>query len=271
MLLFASLAHADKAGDALLQKCFEAETNATTLEANFTHQRKESGQTRVQTGTLQLKKPNLAHIVVNSSKGQGSNIVINSDGRQFVTYTYADNAYATEIADMAGSNVARNNINETKIFFFPDYLNRLRFAASGTRITGVVTVGNVSCKALELTGLPQKVKLYIGSDGLLRGTLIEGNGVRDETHLTNMKAGKALIPTAFSWNPPHGAKTVQQVMASEAASEAAAAQGRQAVSLLAVGKPAPDFTLALAAGGSLTLSAELKKNKATLLNFWSYF
>ena len=126
-----ALAHADKAGDALLQKCFEAETNATTLEADFTHQHKENGQTRVQTGMLQLKKPNLAHIVVNSSKGQGSNVVINSDGQKFVTYTYADNAYATEIADIAGSNVARNNINETKIFFFPDYLNRLRFGAAG--------------------------------------------------------------------------------------------------------------------------------------------
>jgi thiol-disulfide isomerase/thioredoxin len=266
-----AVSRADKAGDALLQKCFEAETNAATLEADFTHQRKENGQTRVQTGTLQLKKPNLAHIVVNSSKGQGSNIVINSDGRQFVTYTYADNAYANEIADIAGSNVARNNINETKIFFFPDYLNRLRFAATGARITGAVTVGSVACKSLELTGLPQKVKLYVGSDGLLRGTLIEGSGLRDETHLTNVKAGKPLVQTAFHWNPPRGAKTVQQVVASEAASEAAAAQGKQAVSLLAVGKTVPDFTLPLATGGKVTLSTELKKNRVTLLNFWACF
>ena len=139
-----TMSHADKAGEALLQKCFDAETKATTLEASFTHQFKENGEMRTQTGTLQLKKPNLAHIVVNSSKGQGSNIVLNSDGKSFVTYTYADNAYSTVVPDLTGSNVARNNINETKIFFFPDYLNRLRFASTGARIAGEVTVGNAA-------------------------------------------------------------------------------------------------------------------------------
>lgn len=269
-----AMSHADKAGEALLQKCFDAETKATTLEASFTHQFKENGQMRTQTGTLQLKKPNLAHIVVNSSKGQGSNIVLNSDGRNFVSYTYADNAYSSVVPDVTGSNVARNNINETKIFFFPDFLNRLRFAAKGATVAGEVTVGNTACKILELKGMALKIRLYIGEDGILRGMLVEGkesNPVHDETHLTNVKIGMAVPQTTFNWQTPRGARTVQQVMASEAASEAAAAKGQQAVSLLAVGKIVPDFTLPLATGGKLTLSSEYKKNKVTLLNFWACF
>lgn len=271
LMPLAAVSYADKAGDALLQKCFEATTNASTLQASFTHQHKEKGQTRTQTGTLLLQKPNRAHIVVNSRKGQGSNVVINSDGSKFVTYTYADNAFAQEAADPTGGNVARNNINETKIFFFPDYLNRLRSMASGARIVGAVSVGNMTCKTLEVTGLPQKLKLYVGSDGIIRGMLVEGADFRDETHLTEVKIGASVGQTAFNWKPPKGAKTVAEVAASEAAQEQAAAQGRQAVSLLPVGKIAPDFTLPLATGGSMRLSQELKKNKVTLLNFWALF
>ena len=271
LLIPSTVCYADKAGDTLLQKCFEATTKASTLQATFTHQRRENGQTQTQTGTLLLQKPNRAHIVVNSRKGQGSNILINSDGRKFITYTYSENAYSEEPSDQTGGNVARNNINETKIFFYPDYLNRLRSMASGARISGAVSVGSATCKTLEMTGLPQKLKLYVGGDGIIRGMLVEGKDFRDETHLTEVKVGASLAQTAFNWQAPKGAKTVAQVAASEAAQEQAAAQGRQAISLLRVGKTAPDFTLPMATGGDLTLSQELKKNKVTLVNFWALF
>ena len=102
--------------------------------------------------------------------------------------------------------------------------------------------------------------------------LIEGADFRDETHLTDVKVGTRSLPQPPSTgNCPRERKTVAQVVASEAAQEQAAAQGQQAVSLLAVGKTAPDFTLPLATGGNLTLSQELKKNKITLLNFWALF
>lgn len=282
---FAGSARADRAGDQLLQKCFEAETKATTLEAHFTHQFQENGQPRTQSGTLQLKKPNMAHIVVQGSKGAESDVIINSDGKSFLTYSLAEKVYSSEAPDMTGSNVARNNIIETKIFFFPDYLNRLRSAAKEVRIRGELTVGNVSCRILEFYGMRQRVRLYIGGDGILRGVAVQGiedkkedkktggglGEIRNETHLTNVKVDASVTPTAFHWSPPKGARTVQQVQASEAASEAAAAQGRQAISLLPVGKTVPDFTLPLATGGKLTLSTEYRKNKVTLLNFWAAF
>lgn len=274
-------AYADKAGEQLLQKCFTAETRATTLEANFTHQFLENGEPRIQTGTLQLKKPNLAHIVVKGSKGQTSDVLINSDGKNFYTYSLAEKAYACEPTDMTGSNVARNNITETKIFFFPDYLNRLRAAAKDVRISGEITIGDTPCRILEFYGMKQQLRLYIGSDGIVRGIRVraprEKGGasgseeIRNETHLTKVKVDVALPHTSFQWAPPKGSRTVQEVQASERAKEMAAAQGQQAISLIPVGKTVPDFTLPLADGGKVTLSAEYKKNKVTLLNFWAAF
>jgi outer membrane lipoprotein-sorting protein len=267
--LLPGICRADQAGEALLQRCVEAEGAAQTLDARFTHQFMENGVLRTQTGTLRLRKPNLAHIVVVSGKQESTgNVIIHSDGSRFVTYSSSDNDYATEPSDMAGGNVARNNILETAIFFNPDQLNRIRAAATGVRVHGAVTVGGVACRVLEFAGIPNvTLRLYIGPDSLLRGAYKIFKGDRDETHLTGLKRPVELTRAAFRWSPPHGAKSVQEVEASMAAQ----AGGQQAVSLLPAGRAAPEFTLASATGGSVSLPAALKGHKALILNFWSYF
>jgi outer membrane lipoprotein-sorting protein len=267
----AAPARADRAGDALLQKCVDAETKAQAIDANFTHQFKENGVLRTQTGTLRLKKPNLAHIVVVSAKKETTgNVIINSDGKNFTTYSQSDNDYSQEPSDMAGGNVGRNNIIETALFFNPDLLNRWRSLANGVKVVGAVSVGNTTCQVLRFDGIPDlTLKLYIGPDGLLRGANKVFKGDRDETHLVDVKATVKLTPAAFRWQPPHGAKTVQEVAASIA--QQATAAPERAVSLLPAGRKAPDFTLTQYNGGSMSLSSVIKSHKAVLLNFWSYF
>ncbi len=269
IVLGARPAWADKAGDALLQKCVDAEGKAQTLAADFTHLSRLEGQTRVQTGKIQIKKPNFAHIVITAPKNETSgNVVIHSDGRQFLTYSPSDNTYAQEAADVSGGNIARNNIVETNIFFNPDLLNRYRFMGSGAKIVGSVTVGGTACKILEITGIPKNnFRITIGADGLLRGSLHVWGDSRDETHLTNLRANSAIAPAAFVWKMPRGAKTVQEVVSSHAAET----QGQRAVSLLAVGKIAPDFTLTQLSGQSVSLSTLLKANKVVLVNFWANY
>jgi len=264
-------ARADKAGEALLLKCFDAETRARAIDAKFTHQFKDNGAVRTQTGTLRLKKPNFAHIVVVSAKKETTgSVIINSDGKDFVTYSRSDNDYAREAADMGGGNIARNNVLETAIFFNPDMLNRLRSLASGVKVAGQVSVGTTSCKVLRFDGIPNvALKLYIGPDGLVCGAFKVFNGDKDETHLIDQKSNASLPPTDFRWQPPRGAKTVQEVAASMAQQAGSAPQ--EAVSLLPAGRKAPDFTLTQYNGGSLTLSSVIKSHKAVLLNFWSYF
>jgi peroxiredoxin/outer membrane lipoprotein-sorting protein len=274
MLLLSSLALApvsacaDKAGDALLQKCVDAETKAQAMNAHFTHQYKENGNLRTQTGTVQLKKPNMAHIVVVSAQKETTgNVIINSDGRNFVTYAQGANDYSREPADMGGGNIGRNNILETAIFFNPDLLNRWRSLATGIKVAGAVSVGSTNCQVLRFDGIPNlTLKVYIGPDGLIRGATKVFNGDKDETHLVNVKADGGLTPAAFRWQPPPGAKTVQEV----AASMEAPATGN-AVSLLPAGRKAPDFTLKQVDGSSLNLASVIKSHKAVLLNFWSYF
>ncbi len=272
LVLAALPTRADKAGEALLQKCLDAETKAQSIDAKFTHQFKENGMVRIQSGTLQLKKPNLAHIVVVSAKKEtAGNVIINSDGKNFVTYSQSDNDYAREAADMGGGNIARNNILETALFFNPDMLNRLRSLAIGVKVAGQVSVGNVLCQVLRFDGIPRvALKLDIGPDGLVRGTTKVFNGDNDETHLTDLKSNAALRQTAFRWQPPRGARTVQEVAAS-IAQQTTGSETAQAVSLLPVGRRAPSFSLEQYRGGNLTLASEIRAHRAIVLNFWSYF
>jgi outer membrane lipoprotein-sorting protein len=271
MALFSLPALADRAGETLLQKCVDAETKARSLEGKFTHQFKENGNLRTQTGDLALHKPNMAHIVVVSAKKETTgNVIINSDGKNFVTYSQSDNDYSEEPTDMAGGNVGRNNILETAVFFNPDLLNRWRSLATGVKVAGAVSVGGINCQVLRFDGIQDlTLKLYIGPDGLIRGATKVFKGDKDETHLVNLKSNQTITPTAFRWQPPRGSKTVQEVAASMVAPAAGGAAN--AVSLLPAGRKAPDFTLKLANGGSLDLASVIRSHKAIVLNFWSYF
>jgi hypothetical protein len=87
-----------------------------------------------------------------------------------------------------------------------------------------------------------------------------------ESRLTGVKTNVALPQTAFAWNPPKGAKPFQaEVKANPNAG------GDDADDLLPVGRAAPNFELPLYNGGMVNLASVYKANKATLLNFWSYF
>lgn len=260
---------ADKFGEALLQECIAAEMRTQGIKAHFTHQFSQRGELRVQTGTLLLKKPNLAHILVVSDRQEkASRVVIHSDGRRFVTYSSADNVFSEESADPSGGNVARNNLFETYLFFDPDQLNRIRESFTGVRTAGRITVGGTNCRILQFQGNPDlTLKLYIGPEGLLRGAAKVYRGERDETHLTQLRQDAGLTQALLRWKPPQGAKTAEQVQASMAAQ----AQGQQAASLLPIGRKAPVFTLPTANGGRISLAQAVSNHRALLLNFWSYF
>ncbi|HZO90137.1 MAG TPA: DUF2092 domain-containing protein [Chthonomonadaceae bacterium] len=125
-LLVPTAAQADKAGDALLQKCVAAESRARTLQAHIILQVKEGGQViKTAQGTLRLKKPNLAHIALSSSAAD-MNTIIPSDGKTLTTYRRSEKTYATEAADATGGNVGRTISIEGAVFFNPDMLNQLR-------------------------------------------------------------------------------------------------------------------------------------------------
>ena len=74
--------------------------------------------------------------------------------------------------------------------------------------------------------------------------------------LRNVRLDAPLAPASFAYAPPKTAKPIQ--MPDEAAH------------LLAVGAPAPDFTLSTPDQGSVDLASRLRQAKAVLINFWFY-
>src|SRR5262249_19784198 len=150
--LLPTLARADAAGDALLKKCLDAEKKTQTLQGDFTIQQEgASGK-----GSLQLKKPNVAHIVLTPPKGAGR--ILHSNGKTLTILLTAENAYQTQAADLSGGNVvAGANSPEAAVFFNPDLLNRLVSQGSGVKVAENVTIGGVACKTLQVTGTGKNV------------------------------------------------------------------------------------------------------------------
>src|SRR5437660_351495 len=122
-LLFSGIGtRADTAGEALLQKCVDAEGRLRSLQASFTLRQEMGAQTRSLHGTMKLQKPNRALITLQGS--QASDIrTLASDGRTFTTYFGADNEFQREAADPSGGNIGRVASTEVTVFFNADVIN----------------------------------------------------------------------------------------------------------------------------------------------------
>jgi outer membrane lipoprotein-sorting protein/peroxiredoxin len=262
---------ADKAGDALLEKCVDAEAKLKSLQATFTLRQETGAQTRVQHGTIKLQKPNRALITLEGSQASDSRTLA-SDGRQFTIYYSADNEFQREAADPSGGNVGRIASTEVTVFFNADVMNQIRSQGTGIKIAGTLTIGGISCKELRVTGsAPNAVyKLYVGSDMLLHGVTLAydtpmGRSAT-ESRLTDVKTNPPLPPATFAFALPKGAKPYQEGVADTRPSSGTDPQDS---GLLPIGTIAPDFQLPQPEGGKLTFSTVTKAHKATLLCFWN--
>lgn len=266
----AGAARADKAGDALLDKCIQAETKTQLVQADYSSEIVRGQQTVKIKGHFVLKKPNVAHIVYSGSGGEKDETV-HSDGRNMLHYMESEKQYTKEAPDMSGGNVVRMaNSLEAMVFFNPDMLNQFRGLGSGLKIVGNVNIGGVSCQALQATVRDGNIyKIYIGPDNLLHGiTQIMGKGDRREvleSRLTGVRTDTASAQTAMNWTPPSKAKLVKRItyQASSGGSGASPGSG-----LLPVGSAAPAFDLPAVSGGNMALGTLTKATKVLLVNFW---
>lgn len=265
-------ARADKAGDALLDRCIQAETKTPVLRADYSSEIVRGRQTVKIKGHFVLKKPNLAHIVY-SGIGGDKDETVHSDGRRLLHYMESEKQYTREAPDLSGGNVVRMASSlEAMVFFNPDLLNQFRGLGSGLKIVGTVTIGGVSCQALQATVRDGNIyKIYIGPDNLLHGiTQIIGKGdTREvlESRLTGVRTDAASATSALVWNPPSRAKLVEQITLQAASGGSGASPGAE---LLAIGSVAPAFTLSAVTGEKMSLAALTKPTKVVLVNFWDY-
>jgi len=261
---------ADAAGDAMLDKCIQAESRVTTIQSNFTLQGSDITPTH---GELYLKKPNIAHIVVYRS-GTSGTVVSHSDGKTLTTYSSEEKQFSREPADSSGGNLTRDcEILEAAAFFNPDLLDRMRFGHNA-KLVATATLLGTPCRVVQVNGDRGSVwKVFIGPDNLLRGysqKVRQGdNWINRESRVTGLRSGAPIPPTMLAWSLPKGAKSVEDVAKSR--NTPSSGTGSEEMGLLAVGKSAPGFSLPVMGGADVTLATAVKANKATLVNFWSSF
>jgi peroxiredoxin len=264
-------ARADKAGEALLEKCVVAEGKLKSLQASFTLRQEMAADSRSVHGTMKLLKPNRALITMQGAQASDSRTLA-SDGRQFTTYFSADNEFQREAADPSGGNIGRAVCTEVTAFYNPDVLNQIRAQGAGIKIAGTKSIGGVECKELRVTGgaAGSMLALFVGPDLLLHGVTLAydsraGRSVT-ESRLTDMRPNTAFTVTSMAFSLPRSAKPYQERVADTRPSSGTdpAESG-----LLPIGSKAPDFQLPRPEGGKLTFSSIYARQKATLLCFWN--
>ena len=271
-LIMPGAARADRAGEALLDRCIQAEAKAPQIQADYASEIVRGRQTVKVKGHFLLKKPNVAHVVYSGSGGLNDETV-HSDGRKMLHYMASEKQYTRDAPDMSGGNVVRMVSSlEAMVFFNPDLLNQFRGLGSGLKIVGTVTIGKVVCQALQATVRDGNTyKVYIGPDNLLHGiTQIMGKGdTRQvlESRLTGLQTGASAPPGTLTWTPPAKAKLVEQI--TYQASSGGSGMSPEA-ELLPVGSLAPAFELPTVTGQKTAFADLIKPTKIVLLNFWDY-
>jgi outer membrane lipoprotein-sorting protein len=258
-VLGAAPCRADARADALL-KAVTATTRATqTLRADLSVSQSSLGVTQKLAGTLRLKKPNLARIVLT----EPDNATIASDGKTLWILMTADNQYRKMDVDAKGNDLDFIGSVLISQFFDPQSLGsfgRLSYARS--QYVGQETVGKQTFQVVELTSqkpVAYKIKLYISAQKRVLRLVADYTQDREAHHLVaslaNVKTDTPLPTASFAYTPPKSAQFVADTDQS---------------SLLAVGTQAPKFSLPTPTGSTITLAELLKGKKAVLVNFWFY-
>ena len=265
-------AKADAAGEALFQKCVDAEDRIKTLQAKFIIKNSMGATSNTLRGELKLQKPNRAFISMQGGKISDERKIV-SDGKKFTVYMSADNEFQLLAPDPSGANVGRAMNLETSAFYNSDTLNQMKAQGSGVKITGTSVIGGVTCKEIKVfgTGAYASYKIYVGPDFLLRGSMIVSGAGNDQTtvdsRLTELKTALTLPANTFAFVMPKGAKPFETRIASNTKPNSGTTTDD--TDLFAPGKTAPDFQLNLTDGTKAGLSTLLKANKVVLLMFWS--
>jgi outer membrane lipoprotein-sorting protein len=258
LLIAAPLARADEKADALLGEVMAKTKAATTLKADMEMTLSGEGKDIKSTGTVTLKKPNLARIQLTGPIAQ----TIASDGKTLWTLNAAG-SYRKAPADPQGRNI--NTLWAFPVaFFFQPNTNFFGPASSPrTRYVGADTIGGKTFQVVEVSGekpMPHTVLMYIGPDKLFHRTVValkQGDKTMTYTAaLSNVETGAPVAAAAFAYTPPKTAKPYEPP--------------NYEANLVPVGKKAPAFDLPTPAGGKLALENTLKNKKAVLVNFWFY-
>ncbi len=257
-----TLARADAKADALLAKAKAAYQSAKSLTAILSTTMTQSGRNSTQTGTLQLRKPNLARIELTAPRKMS----VMSDGKN-VYMLMADNQYIKQAVGASGIGQAESLGGLPGALFFGH--DSYGFGSlSDTSVTktygGKETVAGRSYDVVKISGkapFAHTMKLYIDASGLIARSAaevsVQGQKLEQASDWKNQKLNGVPAATSFAVALPKNAKPFKQPEQSDYAAK-----------LVAVGKTAPVFAVPSPTGGSVSLAESTSDHKAVLVNFW---
>jgi len=163
------------------------------------------------TGKMILKRPNLARVEINGSKGLGRIFMI-SDGKTVTTYFPDNNEFVQVQAGQHGEFIQSTLVQQVQQFFTPEAIDaNLQLQYMGQRSLDGMEFDVVQAKGKSPTG--EMVNHFISrSDKLIyrdEETSDPGDGRRTWVVLKDVKTNPDIDGSAFSWKLPGKAVPVQ--------------------------------------------------------------
>jgi outer membrane lipoprotein-sorting protein len=161
------------------------------------------------TGTVMLKRPNLARVAVVGEGGLGTFDVI-SDGKQLHRYFPAENKVVTSRPGLDGRNIRAYVADQVEMFFTAASMQR-KLEAGKLEYGGKLTEDGITYDVVNhADSEPQATvtRYFIGeADGLIHGvTHIEADGRSGSwAKLTNVQRDSGVDESMFQWSPPANA------------------------------------------------------------------
>lgn len=264
----ARAARADRRVLAILNRVAAKTAAVKTLTADFTYTVAFPDRVRRDMGTVTLRKPNEAAIVLNLHAPSYRRVI--SDGTTLWTFSPPSDSYQKEAADPKGQNIhvwdslivqAFFNVFtavKQSVYTKPD-LSDLHYA-------GTEQVDDVTYQVLEhrmigtITGGAQSPfvqRIYVGPDDLIHRYVLKfqqnGRPGSEVAELEDVKTGVSLSAADFAFTPPESAIPDNAPAAKTAP--------------LTTGTPAPDFSALDRADAALS-PAEYR-GQVVLLDFWA--
>jgi outer membrane lipoprotein-sorting protein len=254
LIVLGTAARADEKADILLKQVTAAEKAVRTLTADAVITHDFGGQKQTKTGTVKLKKPNLARIELSGPTGQ----TIASDGKTVWILDKETNQYF-KMPWNSGVVMGMTGLLPVAAFFDSDMFGKGKLPASAMRrYMGTKTVAGVPYRVVESRQEPVIMQVYIGPDNLIRRSTIlfkQGNQTTTmQASLTNMRINRPLANAVFAYKPPKTAKLYQQPDYNS--------------KLIPIGRDAPIFSIPAPSGGQTALPDALTGKKAVVVNFW---
>jgi outer membrane lipoprotein-sorting protein len=201
----------DRSG-ALLQQAREATAGLQTLQADLEG---SMGRDRF-TGTVLLKRPNLARVEITGKGGIGEYWVV-SDGRNLFTYFPADDRYAQSNPGPEGRNIHAFLAEQIDGFFQPDTLG-VTPAGGRSSYLGKETADSMKYEVIAVASPAPRngtTRYFISTkDHLVHWVMITTKRESGKTgtswaKLKNIRTNVPVGESAFRWTPPPTAGPLQ--------------------------------------------------------------